>query len=176
MSLLGYVLTCSDSCAAGVKAIHLAKASDIDTTVGTEGFTAGATGIFTAVTMNGVEVFKTYDYQDFTAEFREAPTPNTNGCSYSVQQEIELTIPCWTVAGRNAIAELEANSCCGLVALVEFTDGTVVAAGYLARQHFKLTSAPFATGKALTDSQSWVITLTAQTTEHAKSFTGTIPL
>jgi len=173
----GFGITCATSnCPAGIARVYLANKDDIDTTVGIGGFTAGTTGIFTAVTMNGADTFFEFDFQDYTAEVREEPTPNANGCGYSWQQQLEMTFPCWTVEARNALDELVNSSCCGLVAIVERFDGSSWAFGYLEKRHLKVLSAPAVTGKAITDSQSMVLTFQAITTEPMRSFTGTVPV
>jgi len=173
----GYTISCATAnCTGGVKTLYFTNKDDIDTTVGTEGFTPGATGIFTAVTMDALKVFFDYDFQDFTGEFRENAAPTENGCAQVVTQELEFTFPCNTVEGRNALEQIFSAVCCGMVAIVEMFDGTSWAVGYLDKRHLKLLSTTGTSGKALSDSKQTTIVLQCITTELAHKFTGTVPV
>lgn len=172
---MGLTLSCSTSnCVGGLKKLWLANSQDIDTSVGTEGFTTGATGIYTAVTMQPLKYFWEFEYQDFTGEFRENAAPTENGCAQVVTQEIDVTFQCNTVEVRNALEEIFSSVCCGLVAIVEKFDGTKWVVGELDKRHLKLLNTTGTTGKALSDSQQTVLVLQAITTELAHKFTGTV--
>lgn len=173
----GLTISCATAnCVGGVKTLYLANESDIDTTVGTNGFTAGTTGIFTAVTMDALKVFYEFGFQDYTGEFRQNAAPTENGCSQVITQEIEVTFPCNTVEVRNALEEIFSSVCCGVVGIIELFDGTMWTIGYLDKRHLKLLSTTGTSGKALSDSQNTVLVLQAITTELAKKFTGTVPV
>jgi len=171
----GYSISCAtNNCVGGISNIWLANKDDLDTTVGVGGFTAGTTGIFTAMTMLATKVFYEFGFQDFTGEFRENAAPTENGCAQAITQEIEFTFPCNTVEARNAIEQIFSAVCCGLVAVIEKFDGSLWAIGYLDKRHLKLLSTTGTSGKAITDSQQTTIVLQAITTELARQFTGTV--
>lgn len=173
----GLTLSCTTAnCVGGLAKLWLANSQDIDTTVGTQGFTAGTTGIYTGVTMQPLKYFWEFEYQDFTGEFRENAAPTENGCAQVVTQELEVTFPCNTVDQRNALQEIFSAVCCGLVAIVEKFDGTKWVIGELDKRHLKLLSTTGTSGKALSDSQQTVLVLQAITTELASKFTGTPPV
>jgi hypothetical protein len=173
----GYSVDCTNgSCSGGITKIYLANKQDIDTSVGTQGFTVGGTGEFTAVTMQALKVFFEVTPTRFTGEFREEGAANDNPCNYAFTQEVEFTISCNDLDARNFIDELKNQNCCGIVAIVERTDGTLWTIGYLTNQFMIMQTSSATSGKALTDSNQTVITLQAIAAEPAKIFTGVVPV
>ena len=173
----GIGVTCTSAgCSGGISKFYVANKEDIDATVGVNGFTAGATGIFTAVTMVALAVFFEVVPTRFTGEFRENGAAGENPCNYAYTQELEFTLPCNTVTERNFIAELQSQNCCGMVVIAEKTDGTLWAMGYLTNQFMIMQTSAATSGKTLTDSNQAVITLQTLAVEPAKQFTGTVPV
>lgn len=172
----GYTVDCANgACTAGVKSITIVNAQDLDTTVGSNGFTAGATGIFTAVTLLGGATGYEFKGTKFTAEFRENGQIGENPCAYSVTQEVEMTFPCNDVELRNALEELKGQNCCGMVIFIEFYSGVPKVIGYIDELTAVMQTSTATSGKALTDSKQTVVTFQCITTEYAKNYTGTLP-
>lgn len=182
MSLTGgFAVDCSTAgCSGGIANIYLANKQDIDTTVGTQGFTLAVDGTFSAVTMVAgppAGVFYQFTPVRFTGEFREEGAAGENNCIYAYTQEIEFTLACTQDNDvRAVVAELQSQNCCGMVAIVEYTDGTYKAVGYLANQFLAMTTSSATSGKQLTDPNQVVITLSGQAIEPSRIFTGTVPV
>lgn len=177
MALTGFVLSCENAnCPGGIRNLWLIEPADIDQSVGDRntGFTLDTAGIYDAVTLNGAAVWSNYGFQDYTGEFRQNGAINANGCGSTVTQEIEITFPCSTVEVRNVIEEIKAAACCGLVAIVEKTDGSSWVVGYLNKQRLKFLSSTETSGKALSDPQATVLIMQCIAIENAYEYTGTI--
>lgn len=167
----GLTLVCADlNCPGGMSKLYLANKDDVTS------FTAGGTGEYTAVTMNGLAVFFEFDFQDFTGEFRENSAINENGCGFTVTDEVEVTFPCHTLEVRNSIEEMFSASCCGMIAIVELFDGSLWVIGELDKRHVKVQSTTGTTGKAISDSSNTVLLLQCITTQLAYKFTGVVPV
>ena len=174
----GFAVDCANGgCSGGIVRIFLANKQDLDTGVGVNGFTEGTQGIFTAVTMNALAVFYQVDPVRFSASFNESGAQGENNCTYAYTQDIAFTLPCTQdVDTRNFIEDMQNQNCCGMVAIVEYTDGTYKAVGYLTNQFVTMNTSEATSGTALTDANQVVVTLQTLSVEPARVFTGAVPL
>ena len=174
----GYAVDCANGgCSGGIVRIYLANKQDLDDTVGVNGFTEGTQGIFTAVTMLLAKVFYEVVPVRFSASFNESGAQGENNCTYAYTQDIAFTMPCTQdVDSRNFIEDMQGQNCCGMVAIVEYTDGNYKAVGYLTNQFVTMSASEATSGAALTDANQVVVTLQTVAVEPARVFTGTVPV
>jgi len=161
----------------GVKAIWFANAIDI----AEAGFATNGAGEYNAVTMESSKVFYKYEFEKDTAEVRENVV-RENG-STKATHEVELFIAKLNKTNRNAIAQIIDASNCGIIAIVEDSNGTKWVLGYSEsfrtkgeRRTLALSSDASLGGKALTDLSGSTIILMSEDTEKARIYTGSIPV
>lgn len=166
----GLSLTCSDK-SGGVKKLWLANADDVTS------FTL-STNDYSAVTMVSSKVFYLHEFEQDTAELREnVERPNN---ATQVTHQIEIFIPKLNSTNRKAIQDLIDTSACGMIAIVETSDGTKFVVGYsegfICERPLKVLSDTTTTGKGLTDLTGSTIVLQSIDNAKARVFTGTVPV
>lgn len=157
----------AQSCAAnsgGIKRIYLAnKASVSSVTFSSE--------VATAISMAGSELFFEIEFEQDTAEWREAGELVNGSSKYT--QELEFYIKGNIDAHRAVLNALSNN--CGFVGVVEDNNGTQFILGastdFDLERPLKLSSDASGSGKELTDTAGSTITLTAMTRAKAETCT-----
>ena len=158
----GITISCdSGGCSGGLANIWLANVDDIAS------ITVSGNGEISAITMVATKVFYNFNFQDQQASFTESVV--VENCVKSVDQVLEFTVPCRNSELTQAIEELM-GCCCGLVAIFEDMQGITWLIGDLNKRRVRLRTNTGASGAALTDANSEVITIGAFTTKKAGEF------
>lgn len=170
MSLVGYTRSCGLQ-SGGIKRLYLAIVADVTS------FTKTSES-YSACTMENAKVFKTYDFEPDTCEFKEV-TAIENNCM-KVTKTIDFILAKMSVTGRIAVSEIALASACGLIAIVEDANGVKWVVGYtenfLKLRPLQVKSIAGTTGKKLTDANQYVFTLESEDNENCRDFTGTVPI
>ena len=171
MALAGYTKTCGKS-TSGVNTLHLTEKANVTS------FTKGSDRDYTAVTMNASAVFKKYEFDQDSCEFKES-VAISNGVAV-VTQTIEFHLDKMSKAAATELDALLDAVFCGVIAIVKDTKGTMFVIGYseeqLKERSIMMMGSEGTTGKALGDASGETVTLTCTTTEKAFTFSGTIPV
>jgi len=170
MSLTGFIKTCGAK-AAGVLSVWVAKKDDVTS------FTL-TSGEYSAVTMNGANLFKEYDFKKDEAELKIGTT-RENG-SKMVANTVDFFVDELSTTSQAAIDELANESNCGLIVIVGDNNGNKWVLGY-SETHGKKRPAELLTGEAttgrvLTDQNGEVVTLFSDGRDRPLNFTGTVPV
>ncbi len=158
---------CSTGISGGLKAIYVADKADVAS------LTGGAGAAITAITMNGAGVFYKYEFKRDTAFFNEELT-NEN-CSTQVTQQVGMSWTGSTQADISTIMEL-ANCCCGMVVIVEYSNGVKKLSGFDENEEYLLETTNINSGSAKSDAFEAIITLATTATRLADTFTAAIPV
>ena len=158
-----YTLDCKDSIG-GLKAVWFAAIEDIDTWT-------GASGTYTAVTMDAGKYFWKYDLVKESSNFAEAVNTNVQNGTVFYAQTLEIILNKLQVNTRNEILLLAKNR---LVALVQDNNGKTWVLGEV--NGLDLTGGGSATGTAFGDRNGYTLTFTGNEKELAALFTGTPPV
>jgi len=170
MALTGYTRVCGLQSGGGKK-LYLAEVASVTCMTVTS-------GVYTAITMNGVAVFKQYEFEPDSFEVKENSTIE-NG-SLKVTHEIEFYLKKMSDTSRTVVSEIATASACGLIAIAEDNNGTKWVVGY-SENHGKLrpltlSSAEVATGKKLNDAAGTTLKLTSEDNENMHTVTTSIPV
>jgi hypothetical protein len=171
MSLIGFTKVCSVANSGGIAAIYGAKAADVTS------FTLTVND-YSAVTMDGANLFKKYEFEQDMAELRLNGA--NEGNAFIQTQEVEMQLNRMSTTLRASIEELVKESLCGMIFIVKDNNGVMWVVGYSQRhgkdRGLELVTDTGITGKALTDINSNVVVLSTTSAEMARVFTGTVPL
>jgi hypothetical protein len=169
MALAGYSRACAAK-SGGIRRMWITETANV-TSFSTSGDT------YDAVVMNGSAVFYKYEFEQDSAELKEAISFE-NG-SKKVQHDLEVKLDYMLTASRLEIEALADASHCGLIAVVEDMNGQAWVLGYseamLKDRPLRMTNADGTTGKALTDLNGDVLKFQSIDTQRARVFTGTVP-
>lgn len=135
-------------------------------------------GIYTAVTMASGKVFKEYAFYDDTFDWKEDSNRNTESGTTMIKNTLEMFIQGKSQTLRDAIEEVIGSSTCGVIAILEDNNDTKWVIGYGERNKraLKMSTGAGTIGKKLDDMVGTTITLTNDTVELARTFTGTVPV
>lgn len=170
MALTGYTRTCGLQSGGGMKIWLTEVASLTSMTV---------TGdVYTAITMEGANVFVLHEFEPDSFELKETTTIE-NG-SIKVTHEIEFFLKKLDDTARVAIEEIVLASACGLVAIVEDNNATKWVVGYN-ETHGKLrplsvSTVEGLTGKNLSDAAGNTVKLVSEDNEHMRTVTAVVPV
>lgn len=173
----GFDKVCAPN-AGGVKTLWLANRKDI----ASAGFTL-ASGEYSAVTMESAKVFFKFEFDEDTAEFRPAGTFENN--TILVNTEIEFAMSTLSTLMFARIQELLEVSACGMVGIVEDSNGVKFVVGYSENfptnidtqgRPLKSRTAEGTSGKALGDSNMATVILGSNNNSMPLVFTGTVPV
>lgn len=155
----------------GGKKLYLVDKADVTS------FTLTSTQ-YTAVTMVSGKVFKEYQFLDDSFEWKEDSNRNADSGTTTVMDSIECFFQGQNNALRNSIEEIIASSTCGMIAIVEDNNDTkwVIGYGERSKRAMKMSTGASTTGKKQDDLMGTTITLTVNTLEKARIFTGTVPV
>lgn len=166
-----YLKNCAFKTVGGINEIYIQSSDSVDSVTG-----GGGTPV-TGVTMNGTEVFNRFQFQNNEATFTEVP--GENGV---ITQTLTFNVRGRSQELRNAIQEL-IDCQCGLTIIhrenagAAGTDGTYYIWGFKASEEATFPAGDGGTsGTAKSDPNQETITLTAEATAKADTFTGTIPV
>ena len=170
MALTGFARVCGLQ-SGGVKKVHLVEAADLTTMT----FTTPA---YSAITMVSGKVFKQYEFDPDSCEIREEVTVENN--CMKVLHGLDFFITKMSSTARAAVEEIALASACGLIAIAEDNNGVKWVLGY-SENHTKLRplvlkSAKGTTGKKLTDTNGYTVSLEVENNECMRIFTGTVPI
>lgn len=134
---------------------------------------------YNSVTMNSSSVFYKYDFEQDTGFFRFNGARENR--STTVDIELEFYINKMSTAARNAVQAIIDSSTCGIIAIVEDSNGAKWVAGYnespvLGNRPLKLRSAEGTTGGAFTDDSGITPVLGVTHKDMPRVFTGTVPV
>jgi len=170
MSLAGFARTCGLQ-SGGVKRVYLVAVPDI----------ASLTLVsqtYTAATMEAGKVFKMYEFEPDTCEWKEE-VKITNNC-IEITKTLDFVLAKMSTAGRAVVSEIALASACGMIAIVEDNNGTKWVLGYtenfLKLRPLQVESIAGGTGKKLTDASQYVFTLKSTDNEPCRDFSGTVPI
>jgi len=173
--LMGFVRGCAPRSGGGT-ILYLIKKTDLESF--TLGIGAGVTTYATVTLTSEDNVFAKYEFEPKTCEFKQDASVE-NG-STKVVKSIEFMLPKMSQASRDAVEEIMVNSGCGLVAIIKDANGQQWVVGYTEANKTEyplmLGTSAGTTGKALTDANGFTVTLTCEDTEHARTFTGVVPV
>ena len=174
MALTGsYAHTCGTARYGGITKLWvLDQASVVSMTKG-----SGVTSYSTVTLASGVTGWYKIDFEENTCEWRE----NLEGERgvYGYTNEIELQIAGLSLAARDFIEKLVNSSPCGLIFIVEDSNGVKWAVGYSDRhgadRPMKVTTANGRTGMVFNEPESGtVITLSNQQAEKCRVVTAAV--
>lgn len=134
---------------------------------------------YSAVTMEASNVFYKFEFAQTSAQKLEEGTQADALSPFGITQTLEFSFKGLSQTDRDALSELIDCSPCGMIAIVEDTNGVMWVLGYnedLGKEYgLFVSSITSDTGKLLTDFAGSIITLSASQTELARTFTGTVP-
>lgn len=153
----------------GGKKLYLVDKADVTS------FTLSG-GQYTAVTMVSGKVFKEYQFLDDSFEWKEDSNRAESG-STIITDTIECIFQGNNNTLRAAIEEIIASSTCGMIGIVEDNNDSkwVIGYGERSKRALKMATSATSTGKKYEDAVGTTITLTVNTLEKARVFTGTVP-
>lgn len=164
-TLSGYSLTCSSSgSVGGIKALKILRVSDL-------GAVTEASDIISAIARGAGTFWAEYQFKEETAVWTETAA----GTKYTTvfNENLEMALHKKSQTLRDSIMELF-NDKCGLVVAIQDMNDVVWIWGEAVSQRAFATAGTGTTGDGGTlesDSQE-TITITAKTTEKAKTFSG----
>lgn len=163
----------------GLKTLYLANRVDIDTA----GFTL-AGGEYTAVAMAGGAVFFKMEFLQDTGSY--VFTATVTNSSPRIEHTISVKVDEITTAARDVLQEQIDASSCGMVAIIELNDGTMWVVGYSENHKSKIddkgrplrvATQEGTTGTTLGEGEIGTVdNLLAANDEHARKFTGSVPV
>jgi hypothetical protein len=155
----------------GGKKLYLIDKADITS------FTLSG-GIYTVCTPASGKVFKEYAFFDDSFDWKEDSNRNTESGSTKITNTLEMMFQGKNNTLRLAIEEMIASSTCGMIAIVEDNNDTkwVIGYGERSKRALKMSTGAGSIGKLQDDMVGTTITLTNDTLELARVFTGTVPV
>lgn len=168
--LTGISLACQRWIGGGKK-LWLADKADITS------FTLSG-GQYTGVTMVSGKVFKLYEFFEDSFEWKEESARNTDSGSTKLTNTLEMMFQGLNNTLRTSIDEIIDSSTCGVVGILEDSNGTKWVVGYneLSQRALKASSTNSTTGKKMDDFVGTTVTLMNETLEKARVFTGSVPV
>lgn len=132
---------------------------------------------YTAITMASSNVFYSIDFDDDTCSLTWE-NKHEDGASPSVDAMVEFSIIGLSNTNRTFLAGLRASSYCGVIVIAVDTTGTKWVLGYgeRSKKALRFKSGTTTTNKKSGDSQNSVITLSNNTPEEPRVYTGTVPV
>lgn len=157
----------------GLVRLYLANAADVSS------FTLnGATGAYSAVTMESGKVFFKFEFKQDSGQRKE--TGKMNDGAFSVEHLIEMYWENLTQTQRNLLQSIADASPCGMIAIVEDANALKWVVGYnekfLKERPLKLETGDNDSGKAFTDANGTLVQLKSTDNEYDRTFTGSVPV
>lgn len=128
--------------------------------------------------MESSKVFTLFTFDKDEAEYK-ITTVNEAG---AIKYDVELSMRSKKLSDtlRTAIVEIATLGECGVVAIVEDSNGNKIVLGYgvseLKQRALQLTGGEAGTGKALNDFNGAMLTLATDTAEYPRFTTATVPV
>lgn len=170
MALTGYTRACGMQSGGGKK-LYLAEAPNVTSFTKTQ-------EAYSAVTMESGKLFKVYDFDPDSMEIVEEVAVENN--SMKVVHRIVWDMMKLSATARTAVEEIALASACGLIAIAEDNNAVLWVIGYsenhLKTRPLELKSAKGTTGKKLTDTNKWELTLESEDNSNMRVFSGTVPI
>ena len=170
MSLVAYTKICG-LISGGINQIFFVLTEDLTsfTLVGEE---------YTAVTMEAAKLFVEYDFKQDECELKMDQL-GENGAS-KFTNAIEFMLDKLSTNSRTAIHALVDTGTCGVIAIIVDNNAQKWVLGYseahLKKRPLEVATGVGTTGKGLTDANSMILTLQADSKDMPRIFTGTIPI
>ncbi len=156
--IAGLTKNCNTLCAGGAKRLWVANYEDIAS------FAFGLNAGITAITMVATKKFYEVELKRQTKNFTETMS-TTNGCGYSLTQNITGSGQCRDQVARNWLISMAKQSCCGIVGVIEEGNGFVGVWGFIEDQSIYLGSGTtITTGATLQDPSEVTLELLCDTT------------
>lgn len=168
----GFTKICGPRSGGAVR-VWLANVADVTS------FTLNAgTGAYSAVTMVSGKVFYKFEFDQDSAFFKWSAALENN--SLKITKMVEFYLGYITQTHRNRLQDICDASACGMIVIVEDSNGQLWVKGYTenfgAERPMKLKSIESDSGKAFTDANGSVVTLEVTDNEEPREFTGTVPV
>jgi len=147
----------------GVKKLWLVDKADVSTMTLTG-------GQYTAITMVSGKVFKLFEFDDDSCEWKESSNRNPDSGSTMIKDTIECMFQGNSNIVRTSLEEIIASSTCGMIGVVEDNNDTkwVIGYGERSKRALKQSTSEQTTGKVYDDFVGTTIMLEVNTLEKAR--------